>query len=136
MKNINIAILSFILSMFLLLINECDNNISSNREIIFPDSNVSFQNHVQPFLSLKCSYQGCHSSEHRAGGRAMTTYFELFDTPNNGLIIPETPQQSRLVQILQGNPPHNGYYQFPEGYFSENHTNGIITWINEGAKFN
>ncbi len=112
-----------------------ESGISSNREVVFPDSNVSFQEHVQPFLQVKCAYQGCHSAETRAGGRRMDDYFALFETYNNGLVIPGKPEESRIVQVMRRNPPHLGY-RFPYDYFTENHIQGIITWIEEGAEFN
>ncbi len=135
--NFNIAISLISLGVILLICSNCeDNGITSNREINFPDSNVSYQNHVQLFLNFKCAYRGCHSVEDRAGNRAMTDYFTLFETANAGLVIPGQPNESRIIQILKGNPTHLGIYEFPAGYFSDNNVNGMITWIKEGAKFN
>ncbi len=132
-----IIFISGLTLIIIILSTSCgDNFITPNREIVFPDSNVSYQNHVQYFLNLKCSYRGCHSAEDKAGGRDMTDYFGLFETANNGLIIKGEPDNSRMVTILRGNPMHLGLYQFPPGYFSENNVNGIITWIKEGALFN
>ncbi len=134
MRVISYILISFIITI---IICSCDNQpIVNDKDIVFPDSNVSYQNHVQPFMMLKCAYRGCHSSEDRAGGRDMTTWFALFETENVGLVIPYNPEQSRFVQILKASPPHQGYFTFQKGYFSENHINGIITWINEGAELN
>lgn len=127
--------LSFFL--FLLVFLGCnENTLTSNRDIIFPDSLVSYQNHVQPFLALNCAYQGCHSVESMAGGRKMTDYLSLFDTYNIGLIFITKPEQSRLVTIMKNNPPHLGQFYFPDGYFNDNQINGILTWIKEGANNN
>lgn len=123
--------------IFLLLYMGCgDDIVNSNRNVIFPDSNVSYQNHVQPFLNIKCSYKYCHSSEDKADERDMSNYFGLWETSNAGLVIAGEPESSRLVQILRANPMHRGNIEFPAGYFSDNHINGIVTWIKEGAKFN
>jgi len=136
MKVINNFFLSFTFTLFFVIIS-CDNQpVINDKDIVFPDSNVSYQNHVQPFMMLKCAYRGCHSREDRAGGRDMTTWFALFETENVGLVIPFEPVRSRLVQILKAEPPHQGYFTFQKGYFSENHINGIITWIKEGAELN
>jgi hypothetical protein len=113
-----------------------DTGVSSNRDVIFPDSNVSYIHQVEPFLSIKCSYQGCHSANDMAGNRDMSTYFALFDASNAGLVIANNPDASRMIQILKGNPQHSGYYSFPAGYFKDNYINGMVTWIKEGAKFN
>lgn len=120
-----------------LFISNCgDSIVTPNREIDFPDSNVSYQNHVQPFLNLKCAYRYCHSTEDKAGERIMTDYFSLFSTANVGLIIPNNPEESRIIQILRANPMHRGTYEFPKGYFSEDNIIGMVKWIDEGAKFN
>jgi len=125
------------LFVFAVIIFGCnENTLTSNREVIFPDSLVSYQNHVQPFLNMNCAYQGCHSAETMAGGRKMTDYFSLFDTYNIGLIFITKPEQSRLVTVMKNNPPHLGQFYFPKGYFNDNQINGILTWIKEGAKNN
>lgn len=113
-----------------------DEIVNSDRSVIFPDSNVSYQNHVQLFLNLKCAYKYCHSSEDKADGRDMSNYFGLWETANAGLVIAGEPEVSRLVQILRSNPAHRGNIEFPAGYFSDNNINGIVTWIKEGARFN
>ncbi len=92
-----------------------ESTLTSNRDVIFPDSLVSYQNQVQPFLNMNCAYQGCHSAETMAGGRKMTDYFSLFDTYNIGLIFITNPEQSRLVTVMKNNPPHLGQFYFPEG---------------------
>ncbi len=125
--------LAFLLTIFLPSCGE--NAVNSDRPIVCPESDVSFQNCVLPFLKTKCAYQGCHSSETMAGGRRMDDYFALFETSNVGLVIPGKPEQSRLYQIITRKPPHSGI-DFPISYFSEEHIRGIYAWIKEGAKFN
>jgi hypothetical protein len=138
LKNYFIKILITIISIgFVTLVaTNCGDNIMTNREITFPDSNVSYQNHVQPFLNIKCAYRGCHSAEDMKDGRNMTDYFNLFSTANLGLILPGKPEESRIIQIMRGNPMHRGTFEFPAGYFSQNNINGMVVWIKEGAKFN
>ncbi|MFH1052429.1 MAG: hypothetical protein V1779_16040 [bacterium] len=132
-----IAITGVSLGIILLITTNCgDSLITPDRKIDFPDSNVSYQNHVQLFLNFKCAYRGCHSVEEQKDGRIMTDYFNLFSTANVGLIIPNNPEESRIIQILRGNPRHRGTYEFPAGYFSDDNINGMVTWIKEGAKFN
>jgi len=130
-------ILSFSILLSACLVYNCgDEIVTTDKDIVFPDSNVSYQDHVQRFLLLKCANRGCHSSEDRMGGRDMTTYFALFETANIGLINISNPEQSQLIEILNANPEHQSYYVFPKGYFIENHVKGMTKWIKEGAKFN
>lgn len=108
-----------------------ENTLTSPSDIIFPDSNVSFQQHVAPFLQLTCAYAGCHDEHTRAGGIALTSYFHLWEKP--GLIIPYDPENSLLVQVLEGRLPHPPSFQ---GRVTHNHIRGIRQWIKEGAQEN
>ncbi|MFP4528989.1 MAG: hypothetical protein ACLFQX_10585 [Candidatus Kapaibacterium sp.] len=131
------AILISILMLGSLLGSSCSdtNVLQPGDDIEFPDSNVSFFYHVQPFLRLKCSYQGCHSEEHRAGGIRLTDYFSLFETPL--LIVltdPPDPDNSWLVQIIERRAGHNPY--LPDNYITQNEIDGIRQWILEGARNN
>jgi len=123
-----------ILSIFisLLLMFSCSDNIINNpKDIVFPDSNVSFQGHVQPLITLSCSYQGCHSDITQAGGIRLTDYFSYFDNPSVlGLVVPNDPDGSRLVQIIE-NP--NFHIPYIVWNMNANHKQGIRTWIQEGA---
>ncbi len=111
--------------------NSCENTFTSQNDIIFPDSNVSYQLHVKPFIQFTCAYYGCHNSEFRAGGRDLSSYFALTDNAMNlGLIIPYDPENSILVQILQ----RKYFHRFSEQwYITDNHIKGISRWIAEGA---
>jgi len=136
-NKIRCFLLVFSIVVIVIISANCgDSLITPNREIKFPDSNVSYQNHVQPFLNIKCAYRGCHSAEDQKGGRIMTDYFNLFSVANTGLIIKGNPEESRIIQILRGNPIHRGIYEFPAGYFSENNVNGMVSWIKDYAPFN
>jgi hypothetical protein len=117
------------------IIISCDGNgVTSSKDIVFPDSVVSFQNHVEPFLRLKCSYSGCHSDIDQAGGRRMTDYMSLFESANVGLIIPNKPDQSLFILKIENKLIHDPL--FPSNYISENHRLGLRKWISEGAQNN
>lgn len=105
--------------------------LTDSKQLVFPDSNVSYQRHVQPFFNLTCTYSGCHSSETRAGDLDLTTYMRFIDSP--GLIIDGNPESSVLVQVIEGRLPH---YTTFDGYVTENHIKGIRQWIKEGAQNN
>jgi len=128
------ALILIFFSSLLLFFSCSDDLVNNPQEIVFPDSNVSFQNHVQPLITLTCSYQGCHSDISQAGGIRLTDYFSYFDNPSVlGMVIPGDPDGSRLVQILE-NP--NFHLPYIVWYVNENHKAGIRKWIEEDAKNN
>ncbi len=101
--------------------------ITQPQDVIFPDSNVRYQQHVQPLLQLGCAFNGCHA----AGARIpLDSYFALYQTP--GLVIPGKPESSMLVQVITGTLPHT----YPLVSITENHRRGMATWVREGAKNN
>jgi len=112
-----------------------ENAIIGNTNIIFPEENVSFMNHVQPFLKVTCSYQGCHSYETRAGGRILVDYWNLFDVYNPGMVIPNKPDNSILYQMIRDT---NQLPHIPIVYWriTNNQKQGIKTWLLEGAMDN
>lgn len=99
--------------------------------VVFPNSNVSFRQHVQPFLRSSCAQIGCHSTESRAGGVALEEYAQLWERP--GLIVPGKPEQSVLQQILERQLPHQ---PDPWQLSTENQRRGVRRWIAEGARNN
>jgi len=130
---ISTTILTFSL-VFVFLIS-CDDWGSNINEVpIFPEKNVSFQEHVQPYMMVRCSFAGCHSNYSMAGGRRMTTYFSYFEAAHVGLITIGKPEQSLLALIMDGTFPH--VTLLPRDYITDNSTEGIKTWIREGAKNN
>jgi hypothetical protein len=133
-KNILHLALFVAFSNLIIISSGCnDNIITDSSQIVFPDSNVSFQQHVQPWLRLSCSYAGCHSDEYMAGGRRITEYYTLFESANTGLVIPDKPDNSVLCQMLEGKVIHTGY---PYWKINDNQKKGIRLWVAEGAKNN
>jgi hypothetical protein len=125
-----------IISAIFALFNSCNENaIIGDIDIKFPEENVSFMNHVQPFLKVTCSYQGCHSYETRAGGRILVDYWNLFDVYNPGMVVPYKPDNSILYQMIRDT---NQLPHLPFVYWriTDNQKQGIKTWILEGAMDN
>lgn len=105
----------------------CGDTVTNPQEIVFPDSLVSYRNHVQPFLTLRCGQ--CHGSTNAAGGIRLTQYSNLFfDRPN--LVVVNQPDESLLNQVLELSVPH------PVGnidLIDPKQVRGMRTWVKEGA---
>ncbi|MCX7937209.1 MAG: hypothetical protein N2971_05825 [Chlorobi bacterium] len=95
------------------------------QDIVFPDSNVSYSRHVEPFLRLTCTFSGCHSASDRI---PLDSYVALFQTP--GLVIVGHPERSRLNQVLDGQLAHPPVFQHR---ITDNHRRGMAQWVREGA---
>lgn len=123
-----------IISLSIVIVSCSDKLIDNPYDIVFPDSNVSFQEHVQPVITLNCSYQGCHSDYTQAAGIRLTDYFSYFDNPSVlGLVVPGNPDGSRLVQIIENPLIHKPYILWD---LNDNHKQGIRKWIEENAQNN
>jgi hypothetical protein len=110
------------------LINCNGTTINSPKDIVFPDSNVSYLYEVNPFLKVTCEFSGCHNYS-ASGGIDLTDYFEMMKSP--GLIIPGNPDGSYLIQVLELTIPHFTYYE--RAYITDNHLKGMRRWVKEGA---
>jgi uncharacterized membrane protein len=126
--------LSFILFVSIEFIS-CKDTQTNPTSGIFPASNVSFSNNVEPLFQQKCASSSCHGggSQNTSGlDLEYPSYTALLAPP--GLVIAGDANHSTLVQHLEGSlspmPPHN----FPQ--LTQNQITGIKTWINEGAKDN
>ena len=111
------------------LVHSCDDMVNSSDDVVFPEENVSWQEHVEPFIKLTCAYGDCHSKNSQT---PMTDYFTLMSQP--GMVISGKPENSKLYQVLTGDLPHPTYFYDKD--ISQNHVDGIGTWIEEGAEFN
>lgn len=111
----------------LALLGGCEQGTQYRRpqDVVFPDSNVSYSRHVEPFLHLTCTFSGCHSASDPI---PLDSYIALFQTP--GLIIVGQPERSRLVQVLDGTLAHPPVFQ---DRITDNHRRGVAQWIREGA---
>ncbi|MBI2794306.1 MAG: hypothetical protein HYX66_06635 [Ignavibacteria bacterium] len=101
--------------------------VTNSNDIVFPDSLVSYQKHVKPFLNLRCGQ--CHSDSYAAGGIRLTQYsYLLFDKPN--LIVPGKPDESLVNQVLERIIAHQAGRMET---IPSNQINGMRTWVTEGA---
>ncbi|MES2767459.1 MAG: hypothetical protein V4642_16405 [Bacteroidota bacterium] len=130
MKNIflKISLFCFCISIF-----ACsDNTITEPEQVVFPEKNVSYRSHVEPFIHLSCTFSGCHASDAaNYGSFSMDTYFDFYSRP--GLIKKKDPDNSVLNMVVERKLPH--YQQMTAG-ITENHVKGLRQWVLEGGENN
>lgn len=108
--------------------NPVDGESPSN--IVFPISNVSYGQHVQPLFNQACNYAGCHDDSQHQSMLKLTSYDNLI-YGGALVIVRNKPDQSTLVLRIQGNV---GTRMPPSGNpLNQNQITGIRAWIGEGA---
>ena len=113
----------------------CKDEIADpSSDIVFPASNVSYSQHVQPLFNQSCALAGCHDAGVHQSPLVLTDYFHtVFGTP--GVVVAGKPENSLLVTRIEGTTlgPQMPLNRAP---LNQNQINGIRTWIAEGAKDN
>ncbi len=115
-----------------LLMQGCS-GISNANQVVFPATNVSYSQQVEPFLTLACNTPGCHDIS-AAGGYDLSTWTDIRNYP--GLVDvnatnPNLDTSSILLLTLFGEEPHAAPLNV-----NQNQRDGIKTWIMEGALLN
>lgn len=108
--------------------NPLDGDSPSN--IVFPISNVSYGQHVQPLFNQTCALTGCHGDGPQTSALRLTSYDRLMF---GGLlvVVRGQPDQSTLVMRIEGRIGERmPLYRRP---LNQNQINGIRAWIGEGA---
>ncbi len=111
----------------------CGDGIVNNPDIVFPDSLVSYTNHVYPFMKQTCSMQGCHAEINPQGNINLSDWHSLIVAYNGVMVVAGKPDASLLVQMLEYTIPHDPMIYWNS---SDNQVKGIRKWIAEGAKLN
>jgi hypothetical protein len=110
----------------------------NNSGIVYPDSGLSFSQHIRPiFLNSCASIGSCHQSGIQAGGLDLETDPPDFISDYGLVVIPFRADQSILYLLLFTAIP-NVSERMPPPDFSisglpQNEIDAIGTWINEGA---
>jgi hypothetical protein len=106
-------------------------------DIVFPDSLVSYSQHVESLWTQACAFAGCHAGQSPAGGLSLErpSYHNLMNYPTLPLVVQRDGTHSVLVMILDGRapqpmPPRN------RPSLTQNQINGVKRWIDEGALYN
>jgi len=130
-----------VFSISVIYLSSCDDNpADSSKDIVLPDSNLNYTDHIFPLFTVKCgSENGCHSPNFGglpARGLDLTDYNSIRTHMIDGsehLVIENQGELSFLYNILLS--PISGRRQMPPDRepLSINNIVGIKTWIDEGA---
>lgn len=109
----------------------------SPSDIIFPSSNVSYSQHVQPLFNQTCAnVVGCHSQAETGDRVKLDNYQNLrFGVRGLPVVIAGNAAGSELVTKIEGTGA-SGRMPLNRNPLNQNQINGIRAWINEGARDN
>ena len=129
----NFAVLFLLLGGFFLILScKDDTTGSGTKDIIFPDSNVSYGRHVQPLFDRGCAFYGCHGADtFEERGYSLDSYQNSRNRA--GIIIPYDPNASLLIQAVEGRAPNVRRMPPNTDPLTPNQINGLRRWIIEGA---
>jgi mono/diheme cytochrome c family protein len=110
----------------------CDNTNQVLNDLNFPESNVSYSQHVQTLFNIRCNYASCHGAGTTTNRLVLVSYYDATRYP--GIISQGNPDNSVLNQRLEGRLGS----QMPRvgDPLSSSFINGVRTWVREGAKNN
>ena len=120
-----------LLAALLLAAGCSDSTTNPDTDIIFPATGVSYAENVQPFFNVRCATYGCHEDQTRAGSLSLTSYVTLPSRP--GIVIAGSSKSSLLIQRIDGRLPHPVNVPI---IVNKNQLDGIMKWVDEGAKNN
>ncbi len=131
-----LVVFTLVLAQILVALSSCKDTIADTDQpinVVFPDSNVSYSQHVEPLFQQGCAFGQCHGSA-SAGGLNLETpsYSKLMNRP--GLVVPRQSNNSVLVQRLEGRL--GSRMPLNRTPLTQNQVNGIKKWIDEGAAIN
>ena len=126
--------LSLCLAVILLAVASCkdtSNPVNKIDEIVFPDSNISYEKQIQPLFNIGCATASCHEvATEQNKNLDLTSYSGLMR--NFGVEVAKDTSNSRLVWSIEGRPGSTPMP--PSKPLLTNQVRGIRKWIMEGAK--
>ncbi len=111
--------------------NPVDGESPSN--IVFPISNVSYGQQVQPLFNQTCTLAGCHDDGTHQSMLSLTSYDNLM-YGGALVVVRNKPDVSMLVLRIQGSVGTR--MPLNRNPLNQNQINGIRAWIGEGAQNN
>ena len=116
-------------TLIIIISQNCKDTITSTDvdNIVMPDSNVSYSQHIAPVFEVKCV--PCHNDQRSDGGVNLSSWTNVVRDPS--IVFPGSDSTSILVWTIERIPPYPPMP--PSEWLKRNHINGIRTWIHEGA---
>ena len=126
----------FVIFFTIIVLQQCKKNTTQSEEFVYPDSNLSFIEHIQPIFQRDCATSGCHTTTSPQNGLDLETLTPTFLSSNGPVVIAFDADQSRLFRVLL--TEYMGISRMPKGRgpLSTAKISAIRTWINEGAIIN
>lgn len=128
MKNRLIYSLMVLLPLVILI--SCGDNTFKPEDIIFPEDNISYHQHVEPLLRYTCNYPGCHTIYDRAGGVVLDSYEQLMFASSGQMVVVGEPERSHLILYLTYQLHHSMPIDFR---VTADQIKGLKKWILNGA---
>ena len=119
------------------IISACSNNVQSSSDLRFPEEDgdeVSFFNHVKPFMQYTCATAACHDGYTQAAGIQLTEYYTYFQSSSLGMVVRGNPDASRLIQIIEGKNLH--LFNYSRELPTKNQQAGMRRWVLNDAPNN
>ena len=118
-----------------LVVASCNENPpgpDDGSSVVFPDSGVSYSQHVEVLFVQRCAFSGCHAGVNPQGGLDLTPpSYAALRGHQPVLVLAGDANSSALIQFLDGRlQPQMPFNMSP---LNSNQLNGIKTWISEGA---
>ena len=122
-----------------LYLNACSENATqSDVEIVLPEKDLNFEEHIKPLFINKCANRsGCHAPFEPAKGLNLTDYQTImthFVLGTEPLVVSGHAEQSFLYNILRGQLLNVPRMPLEQPSLNSNNINGVKIWINEGAE--
>ena len=123
-----------LMAVSLLGLMGCKDTITNQQidDVVIPLTNVSYAKYIQPVLTVKCTYSGCHDDNSSSKSiNSLTSYSGT--TAGYKYIIPYSPDTSPIVISVKGQGPHPMPPSPSYPGFNANQLDGLRQWIKEGA---
>ncbi|MBS4027475.1 MAG: hypothetical protein KGZ58_02465 [Ignavibacteriales bacterium] len=106
------------------------------KNIVFPDSNVSFEQHVQPLFHRQCNTSGCHDrGTHDLRGFDLESYQGFMSaTVQRQIVFSGAPDNSPLIQRVEGTIGRR--MPLNRTPLNQNQLKGLRSWVADSAKYN
>ncbi|GAB4379839.1 MAG: hypothetical protein Kow0042_29620 [Calditrichia bacterium] len=113
---------------------QCNKKSTSPEEDIYPDSLLSYSQHILPIFEDHCAISGCHAPPNPQKGLDLSRSSpNIYNSNSRQVIFPNDAENSPLYLVLIGQDLVSPPMPYQRGSLSEAKIRAIKTWINEGA---